>query len=82
MPFDLSPFLRPAGECLQKLHAALNDQQIKCELLVVRDVRHRYQALAADPQIAPKHLAYYAASSIAAVTRMSLLAFSPANAKR
>ena len=44
-----------------KLHEALDELKIKNELCVVKGVRHSYQLLADDPQVAKAHLAYYTA---------------------
>jgi enterochelin esterase-like enzyme len=44
-----------------KLHNTLDELKIANELCVVKDVRHSYQLLAADPELAKRHLAYYAA---------------------
>jgi hypothetical protein len=44
-----------------KLHKTLDELQIPNDLCVVQGVRHSYQLLAADPEVARRHLAYYAA---------------------
>lgn len=45
----------------KKLHATLDELHIPNQLLVVPGVRHSYQLLAADENVARRHLAYYAA---------------------
>jgi endo-1,4-beta-xylanase len=44
-----------------KLHETLDELKIANELCVVKGVRHSYQLLAADPEVAKQHLKYYAA---------------------
>lgn len=44
-----------------KLHETLDELKIANDLCVVQGVRHSYQLLAADPDVAKRHLAYYAA---------------------
>lgn len=44
----------------KKLSQTLTELRIPNELHVVRDVRHSYQLLAADPTVTKHHIAYYA----------------------